>query len=335
MTLKPARHISISDPPSKIGGLPRIWMLLAGTYAVAGGAVTLVGWWLELRRLTDWNDDGISMFPNTAACAMLGGVALLALLAIGRRWPETVARWTAAFIALIGGLTLLEHLSGVSLGIDTILFNRPWGQRAAAAPMRMGPPASTAFLILGAALFLATYGPRAHRVASPLAMLAAAIAFLSLTGYLLGADQLFGVARFTGIAWQTSTMLAALSIGLMAAMPEQGLLAAMTRPDAGGTVLRRLILPVVLLPLVMGWLRVLGQQAGLYDMEFGTALRTLIEIGLFLALLWWTANSISRHSSAAAQAERALRESEQRFKTLTSRARSAFFRRTRMAIACL
>jgi PAS domain S-box-containing protein len=325
MTLQTARRLSVPDPQRKIAGLARIWILLAGAYAIAGGAVTLLGWWLELRRLTDWNGDGISMFPNTAACAMLGGVALLSLIPVGRRWAVTIARGAAALVALVGALTLFEHLSGVNLGIDTILFDRPWGQRAAAAPMRMGPPASTSFLILGAALMLATYSPRARRLASALATLPVAIALLSLTGYLLGADQLFGVARFTGIAWQTSTVLTALGLALMAALPEHGLAAAIRRPDAGGAVLRRLIVPVVLLPLLMGWLRVLGQDAGLYDVQFGTALRTLIEIGLFLAMLWWTANSISRHASATEQAEQALRESEQRFKTLTSQAPVGIF----------
>ena len=325
MTLNTAPRVSNSSHRRKVGGLSGIWATLAGVFAVAAGAITLAGWSLGLRRLTDWNNEGISMFPNAATCAMLGGVALMSLVWGGRSKAAIVGRCAAVAVALVGGLTLSQHISGINLGIDTLLFNRPWGQRAATAPMRMGPPASSSFLILGAALLLATYSPRARRLASALAMLPVAIASLSLTGYLLGADQLFGVARFTGIAWQTSVVLAALGIGLMAAIPEHGLVAALMRPDAGGTVLRRLIVPVVLFPLVLGWLRVLGQQAGLYNMEFGTALRTLIEIGLFLALLWWTANSISRHSSAATQAEQALRESEQRFKTLTSRAPVGIF----------
>jgi PAS domain S-box-containing protein len=265
------------------------------------------------------------MFPNTAACAMLGGIGLLLLIGVGRSWPIIVARGAGVFVALVGGLTLFQHVSGINLGIDTLLFNRPWGQRAATAPMRMGPPASTSFLILGCALFLATYDARGRRLASALSTVPVGIASLSLTGYLLGADQLFGVAQFTGIAWQTSTLIAVLGIGLMSAIPEHGLPAAMRRPDAGGSVLRRLIVPVIVFPLIMGWLRVLGQHAGLYDLEFGTALRTLMEIGLFLMLLWWTANSISRHASAAEQAEQALRESEQRFKTLTSRAPVGIF----------
>ena len=42
-------------------------------YAVAGGVEPLVGWALDVQRLTDWKGDGISMFPNTAACAVVNG----------------------------------------------------------------------------------------------------------------------------------------------------------------------------------------------------------------------------------------------------------------------
>ena len=64
----------------------------------------------------------------------------------------------------------------------------------------------------------------------------------------------------------------------------------------------------------------MGQQAGLFDTAFGTSVRTLVEIILLLALLWWTANGISRHALAARQAEQALRESEQRFRIMADAA---------------
>src|SRR4029079_16421083 len=40
----------------------------AGAYALVTCLVTLVGWATNLPRLTDWKNDGISMFPNTASC---------------------------------------------------------------------------------------------------------------------------------------------------------------------------------------------------------------------------------------------------------------------------
>ena len=282
--------------------LPRLLALVAATYAIGGGAVTLAGWVFDVPRLTDWANSGISMFVNTAICAMACGIAL-GLLATTLPKRRIGVRVFAIAVIVIAGLTFSEHLFGWNLGIDTLLVKQQWGQTAAVAPMRMGPPASISFAILGVALYLTTTNARGRQIASSLAVVPVAIASLSLAGYWFRADELFGIARYTGIAFQTSTMVAALGVGVIAALPRYGIVAAMARQDAGGEVLRRLILPVIIVPLVLGWLRILGQNAGLYDIAFGTALRTLIEIALFFALLWWTAASISKHSVAAQQAQ--------------------------------
>src|SRR5687768_7699726 len=86
-------------------------VIAAGAYALVGGAVTLLGWSLGSQRLTDWANTGISMFPNTAVCASLIGVAVLLLAPSGdsQRWRITV-RILALFVALIAGLTLFEHV---------------------------------------------------------------------------------------------------------------------------------------------------------------------------------------------------------------------------------
>jgi signal transduction histidine kinase len=313
----PGQPVSASEFASPTSGATsfrrsgQMVALLAGAYAIAGGTVTLLGWALNIQRLTDWNNEGISMFANTAVCAATAGVALVLLTyRRGSQRPYVTARFLAAVVALIGCLTVYEHISGVNVGIDTLLFNRPWGQRASAAPMRMGPPASVSFMMLGIALLCATYGGVARRIGSWLALAVLSIVSLSLIGYLFNADQLYIVARYSGIALQTSTMLAVLSIGTMAAVPEHGIAAALRRGDAGGTMLRRLIVPIIVVPIVLGYLRIWGQEAGLYDTAFGTALRSIIEIVLFVALLWWTANSISRQASAARAAEQVLRENE-------------------------
>lgn len=295
--------------------------LAAAIYAVVGGIVTCFGWLLDIRRLTDWNNDGISMFPNTAVCAILGGLALgLHTVSYDVAWRRALARGFAASVALIATLTLYQHVAEVNLGIDTLLFDKSWGQRASAAPMRMGPPASVSFLILSVAMVLMTVGAESRRFASEVALLVIAIASLSLVGYLFGADQLFGIAKVTGIAWQTSTMLIVLSIGVMAAVPEHGIVAALSRDDAGGTVLRRLIVPIIVLPLFLGWLRLLGQDLGLFDRAFGTSVRTVVEIILLFILLWWTASGISEHARAAREAELATRESDLRFRIMADAA---------------
>ncbi len=85
------------------------------------------------------------------------------------------------------------------------------------------------------------------------------------------------------------------------------------REDAGGVAARRLLLPIIIIPPVIGWLQILGGRFGLYDIAFGTAVRTLCETALFLWLLWWTVNTISSQASVARQARSALRVLDERF----------------------
>jgi hypothetical protein len=115
-------------------------VVTAAACAVAGGMVTLGGWALEIPRLTDWKNDGISMFPNTAVCAVLSGAALLSNGPHGPRW-RTLTSALGAVVALIGGATLLEHLSGISLGIDTLLLDRVLGETGAARAAQDAGPA--------------------------------------------------------------------------------------------------------------------------------------------------------------------------------------------------
>jgi PAS domain-containing protein len=65
-------------------------------------------------------------------------------------------------------------------------------------------------------------------------------------------------------------------------------------------------------PLILGLLRVAGDRAGLFDSVFGSALRTVVEIALFVILLWWTAKAISRNAEQRQQVEDALRQTEAR-----------------------
>src|SRR5262249_54157594 len=140
-------------------GWPRYAALCCAGYAIAAGLITLAGWALNQPRLTDWRNNGVSMFPNPAACAVLAGGAIV-LVNVAALRARVLVRWSAALIALVGLLTLFEHLTGVDVGIDRLLIDRTWGQFAAAAPMRMGPPGSLSLSLTGAALLLLTFGAR-------------------------------------------------------------------------------------------------------------------------------------------------------------------------------
>jgi PAS domain S-box-containing protein len=271
-------------------------------YALTAGAITLLGWATGVRLLTDWLSVGISMFPNTAMCAVLSGLALM-LYTMGRRRWRPLQITCALAVAAVGGLTLCEHLSGINFGLDTLLFEGNWGQAAAASPMRMGPPASTAFLLAGAALVLLNRGLSARRTSAIFAIVVVTIPMLSLIGYLYGAAQMYTIPSLTGISLQTASVLLLLGAGLVASTPECEPMRSALDQGAGGLLVRRAFPLVVLAAIALGWLRVWLQNAGLVDTAVGTASRTLVEIALLALLLWWAAATVRLH-------EWALRDSE-------------------------
>ncbi|HEV7735715.1 MAG TPA: PAS domain S-box protein [Candidatus Binatia bacterium] len=297
----PSPHPTASVPSADASSWAHRLVVAAATLAVAGGALTIVGWANDLPRLTDWMNDGISMFPNTALCAVFSGLALL----MGPSRAGT--RVLAVLVSVIAGLTLIEHATALDLGIDTLLFDRTWGQAAASSPMRMGLPASISFAMTSAALLLMTLSARARAIGSALGLAVAGIAMLSLIGHLYGAQQMFTIPRLTGIALPTASILFGLGLAIVASMPEREPMRTLLETSTAGLLARRAFPLVIGAAVTLGWVRIELQQRGLVDLAFGTALRTLVEILLLTSLLWWAVTTVRAHERARRQADAQLR----------------------------
>ncbi|GEM_PF-1168269 len=267
-------------------------------YALLGGGLTLVGWLSGLSRLTDWLGSGISMFPNAALAALCSGAALI-LSTLKQRWSARASTVLGGVVALLGSATLFQHLSGIDLGLDTMLIHPAWGTKAAVAPGRMGPPASTSYTLIGFALLLIVTGRgRVRRIVPVLGILVCAIAMLALMGYASGADPLFAVARFTGIAMQTASILLALGLAVVARAPEYEPMRTLQQKSAAGLLARRSLPFIIGLPFLLGWLRVRAQLAGWFDTGMGTALLILALVTIFCALLWWWVGTVAESERA-------------------------------------
>jgi len=285
--------LSLNDSPTLHRSTLATWIPAGlAAYAFAGGLVTLAGWTFDLRRLTDWEGNGISQMPNNALGIVAGGAALI-LWSRGRHLLSAVL---AAFAGLIGAATLFEYISGIDLGIDQLLVHRDWGQRGTVVPGRMGPPGSTSLTIIGASIILTNFR-RTRRFAPAGGLLTIGIALLSLTGYLFGAGRLYTIPKLTTIAFQTSTMLLALGVALVASVPDRQPMK-LLGSSAAALLVRRALPGIVLLPLILGWLSVRGEEAGLFDNAFGTAVLVLLLIALLTALLWWSAAAVRVHETA-------------------------------------
>ncbi|HEY3494108.1 MAG TPA: ATP-binding protein [Polyangiaceae bacterium] len=272
-------------------------------YLVLGGLVSLSGYVADIPRLTDWANTGISIQPNTSLAVTLAGTALFSL----RRGWRRLSPLLGIFLVAIGSTALFEHASGLDLGIDRVLlFGRSWGQFGVTSPGRMGLSAATAWTLIGIAVVLASRprGSRARRWVAALALGTLGLSTLGLIGYLYGASTLYSLPRSTVIALQTATFILATSLGLVLNTPECGPLRLLTSDTEGGSLARRLIPALVLVPTLVGLVRVRGERHGYFDTAFGSATRTLVEMLLFTLLVASSAAEINSHAERRAEAER-------------------------------
>ena len=204
------------------------------TLALVGGASTLLGWLAGVPELADWFGTGIPQLPNNALATVAAGGALL-LLVTGHR---VLAAPLALLAGVMGGLTLGEHLGAPDLGIDRLLLTHDWGLAVSSAPGRMGPPASTAFLVLGLGL-LAALWQRSRGAAAVAAQVVLWIALLALIGYLLGAQPLYAIPRYTVISLQSTITLLALGAGLLLSLEDRQPMRSILAPTASSRLIRR------------------------------------------------------------------------------------------------
>jgi hypothetical protein len=217
-------------------------------YALIGGVVSLAGWVVDAPRLTDWLDTGISIQPNTAVAALCSGLALV-LLARGHRHAPVAL----AAVPLVAGVSsAFQMVTGIALdALNTaFMFGRTWGRTATLETGLMGPPAATCWTLIGIALVLAARGTsvQARRAVPAIAMFTSLIATLSIAGYIYGAGPLYSLPNATAISFQTASFVVAVSLGLMAAIPEHAPMRWLLDAGASGVIARRAIPFVVVVP---------------------------------------------------------------------------------------
>jgi PAS domain S-box-containing protein len=284
--------------------------LLAGILVACIGAAYFAAWLSgTMASLADATT--ITMKANASLCLLLAGLAL-ALLVHQESPPAALrlgARFCASVVLAIAAATLVEHIGRFDLGIDQLLATEPPGAPAVVGPNRMGPPASFCFTFLGTALLLLTRrsATRLRSAHQPLAAAAAVTALVPITGYLYGANELYGLARFTGIAWPTAASLFVLALGVFFARPNEGLAALVTSDGPGGVLTRRLVPPMVLMPLVLGWLRLAAERGGWLDAATGTSLTMVFFIVALTAMVLIAARLVARSESVIRRSEDAAR----------------------------
>ena len=277
--------------------------LIAATFVIGVSVCVLVGWCVDSPALESAWLGLPTMKLNAALALLFGGVSLLATRWRGRMGT---AGWICAgAMTVIALLTVCEYIFGWNPGLDEGIF-RDFTSRPGVAAGRMAFSTASCLALLGPALIL-FHGGRARHAIQALVFAAGGIAFLSFAGHLYGSPALSRLGPFESMAPNTTLTLLALCAGTLFAMPEHGLVSTLLLSGLSGRVARRLIPAALVVPLILGWLRLKGQQLGWYGTEFGIAILAASTVLALVLLIYWSVNSISELEAAEERTNRALR----------------------------
>ena len=186
-------------------------------------------------------------------------------------------------------------------------------------PNRFGLPGSLSLTIIGSGLLLLLWG---HRTLSfYLGLVVCTLNLVPTLGYFLKIDLFYREPRLSGIAWPTIVALICLGFGLVMTPRDHQKNDIFLGDNPGGLLLRRLLPAILLIPLGLVFV-IRGEHSGLYDSITGTGILVLVMVVLLILMAVFTARALNRDEDARILAEKALRESEKKYKELVSNARS-------------
>jgi signal transduction histidine kinase/DNA-binding response OmpR family regulator len=273
---------------------------VVGTVAL----LVLAGWLVGSPLLTSVVPGFVAMNPLTAVCFLAAAAALhLRLMPRPRR---RLASALSALIAIVGAIKVSEYLFGWQSGIDQFLFRQKLA--AGAWPNRVAPNTALDFLLVGLSLLALDWSTRRRQLPGQfLALAGGAIPLGALLGYGYNVKPLYGVSSYIPMAVNTAACFFLLFAGMLLARRGEGFMQVFSNPHAAGTLARRLSAVIFLVLVLLGWLELESEKAGLVTREVGVTLLVLGSLLVLEIVVWRTATSFER-----ADEERRQREEETR-----------------------
>lgn len=280
---------------------------VASVVVIMISLLVLAGWALNLETLKTVLPGMVAMNPGgTALAFLISGSSLWLSQASAGGWLRRAGQVLGGLVIAIAVTRLLGYWFDFDYGPDRWLFTQRL--EAYSIPNRMAPNTATNFLLSGCALVLLNAKLRwSVRPAELLALSNALVALLTIIGYTYNSLSLIGLETYIPMAFNTAVCFALLSVGILAARPDQGLMSVLTGRGAGGVMARRLLPAAILIPPLIGWLRWSAQMQELIDQVTGLSLFVISNMVIFTFLIWWNAASLN---STDLELQRAKREAE-------------------------
>jgi len=275
------------------------------------GSIALIGWISSIDVFKSILPGLATMKVNTALGFITASGALLVYNMPHRRG---IGMTLAVFTLMIGLVSALEYVLNMNFGIDELFIPDP-DTPASQFPGRMSAGTAFNFVLIGVGLVM-LYRPK-WRLYSPYpALIANALATIALLGYFYDVNALYDIALFSSMALNTSVAFLLVGSALLFATPDNIIVRVLTASTVGGTSARRVIPFAILIPVMLGWLTIEGEELGILTGFVGQSILSTGIVLLLVCVVWWNAYILHTTRLKQQQIEASLAQSERRFRTL-------------------
>ena len=298
------------------------WLAILIVFAI--GSLALVGWMLDITLLKSIEPRWTPIKVITAIILILSAMELALL----QRIPSAVRKYIVLqapglLVGLVGLLTIVIYAIAMITGQEPPLKYVSFFNLFLSPLERMALLTAILFLINGCAMILlASDNRRAADIAHAIALPGFILSYLIPVSYLLGVQSMHE-SMHTAVALNTGIAFCALSIAIFCTRSDTWLMRVFTGAHAGSVMARRLLPALLVIPLLIGWLRIYGEHAGYFESAVGVVLVAITYTVFLLWLLWLSARYVNQTDDKQQIAEQALRESEQKLRLFIEHAPAA------------
>lgn len=258
--------------------------------------VGLSGWQLDIEILRRPLPGTMPMSPFTAVLLILA-LCVLALF-VRKQRTRSSQRLAYALVAIIGAVStykIIQVAFDLDFVLDTILYtDRVLAERN---ENREGMPLVTAINFLLIAVTLLAVFSKKRRIAllgQCSALLVMLNALFFLLGYMYRVPEFYLSRYYYPMAASTAACFLFLSVALLLANADRALMKQFTRPYAGSVIARVVIPLVIILPLLIGYIRLWAHWYNILSTELGVTSIVLSFIVIFALLILYNTNSLNR-----------------------------------------
>ncbi len=279
------------------------------------GTVKVCSYAFKLSGLPGFNAHSV-INPVTAICFICISIWLFFY-----KNSYRIAKWLHPFITTViltaSVLKLAELLGISSLQVDRYIFRD--SLNTAEGFITIAPNSALLLLLCGVILLNVYRQSHGFRLLSDICKITGfLISYLAIIGYIYNFELVYRVGNFVPMALHTAVGYICCFTVTLLLMPPGKFMQLVWSGYAGGRMARRAIPLVLVLPMALGYLRLMGEQSFLFDPSYGTALESSVMVFFILIFVFLYARRLNIQDRKRISAEQQIADSERKYRTLVN-----------------